>query len=281
MADTSVNIRKPVKYVNGNHKHGEHISLNTAKRIFTQPLISVIVPVYMEEKILDSTLSVYTPELRRKYNVELIVSDGGSTDRTLEITEKYADKIVLHKEKRRQTIAEGRNKGAEIAHGDILVFINGDTVPANVEFFFEYISRIKDADSKHKDAAAFACTVTVAPSEKLFKDTIFYSVHNHYVRLLNKIGIGMGRGECQIVLTDVFKKVNGYNDSFTAGEDFDLYRRISKVGKIHFIKDIVVLESPRRFRKFGYVRIISSWILNSLSVILFKRSVSKEWEAVR
>ena len=266
---------------NGRKKTNGDSKLEPRRKVYSQPLVSVIIPVYMEEKILEKTLSVYTEELRRKYHVELILSDGGSTDKTVEIAKKYADKVVVHKEKRRQTIAEGRNKGAEVANGDILVFINGDTVPANPEYFFEFISGISDKNSKYKNSAALACTVSVAPEEKLFKDTLFYTVHNFYVRVLNKIGLGMGRGECQIVTADTFKKVKGYNSELTAGEDFDLYRRISKIGKVDFVKEIVVLESPRRFRKFGYIRIISSWIINSLSVMFLNRSVSKEWEAVR
>ncbi len=281
MTRYNTNIKTNAQKQNGKLKTNGKAKFEKVKKVFAQPLISVIVPVYMEEKILERTLSVYTAELRRKYNAELIVSDGGSTDKTVEIAEKFADIIVVHNEDRRQTIAEGRNRGADAAHGDILVFINGDTVPANPDYFFSVISNVNENESKYKNVAALACTVSVAPNEKLFKDTVFYTIHNAYVRFLNAIGMGMGRGECQIVMSDVFKKVGGYNDSLTAGEDFDLYRRISKVGKINFAKDIIVLESPRRFRKFGYIRIISSWIINSLSVMLLNRSVSKEWEAVR
>ncbi len=281
MAERTLNTGQKTEHKNGKSLKNDKIEFIPKKKVFSQPLISVVVPVYMEEKILEQTLSVYTRDLRRKYNVELIVSDGGSTDRTIEIAEKFADRIIIHKDERRQTIAEGRNKGAEIANGDILVFINGDTVPANPDYFFDFISGLKESKSKYKNYSAFACTVSVAPSEKLFKDTLFYTVHNFYVRILNKIGMGMGRGECQIVMSEVFKEVGGYNSLLTAGEDFDFFRRISKVGKISFVKDIVVLESPRRFRKFGYIRIVSSWVINSLSVMFLNRSVSKEWEAVR
>ncbi|MFA6570546.1 MAG: glycosyltransferase, partial [Bacteroidota bacterium] len=93
------------------------------------PKISVIIPVLQEEKILEKTLQAYTQELREKYSLEIIISDGGSTDRTIEIAEKYADKIVLHEKKEKQTIAEGRNNGARKAVGNVLVFINGDTIP--------------------------------------------------------------------------------------------------------------------------------------------------------
>lgn len=281
MSESSVNILNKIKLPVGKPKANGTPAASKKVRTFGQPLISIIIPVYQEEKILEKTLSVYEKSLLHKYNVELIVSDGGSTDQTVSIAKRYADKVVIHSEQRRQTIAEGRNKGAEAANGDILVFINGDTVPANPELFFDIISGWLDSNNKLSNASALACAVTVEPEEILFKDRVFYTLHNFYVRLLNELGMGMGRGECQIVRAEVFKDVNGYNDKLTAGEDFDLFRRIAKRGKIKFANELLVHESPRRFRKFGYVRIIISWLINSIAVMILNRSVSKEWEAVR
>lgn len=246
-----------------------------------EPMISVVVPVFKEEKILANTLSVYTPELRKKYNFELIVSDGGSKDNTLNIAKEYADTIVTHNLQRKQTISEGRNNGAAIARGKTIVFINGDTVPENPDLFFDYIYRWTSKNNEINKSAALACKVNVIPEEEIFRDKIFYTFHNLYVRILNFIGLGMGRGECQIVNSDVFKKIGGYNTKIVAGEDFDLYRRISKLYKVEYINKLKVFESPRRFRKYGYLRILMSWTLNSLSVWFCGRSVSDNWEAVR
>jgi len=265
---------------NGTIKHlYEFISYN--KKFVEFPKISVIIPVLQEEKILEETLKIYSDNLRKKYKFELIVSDGGSTDKTIEIAKKYADIIVRHNETRKQTIAEGRNKGALVSSGDILVFINADTIPENPEKFFDFITQLTDENHKYSKFGAIATKVNVAENERLLKDSIFYFFHNFYVRFLNKIGFGMGRGECQIIKRTVFEKVGGYNPKIIAGEDFDLYRRISGVGKIGFVNELVVHESPRRFRKYGYMKILISWIVNSLSVIFFGKSVSDEWEPVR
>ncbi len=91
----------------------------------------------------------------------------------------------------------------------------------------------------------------------------------------------MGRGECQIVLKELFKQVNGYNSEIVAGEDFDLFRRISTITKVKFDPQIIVLESPRRFRKYGYFRTLSYWLLNALTIMFFGKSFSKEWETIR
>lgn len=242
-------------------------------------LISLIIPVYQEEKLIESQLLKFPKELRKKYNFELIVSDGGSTDRTVEISRKYADLVVVHSYSYRQTISEGRNRGAEASKGGTLVFLNADSYPENIEEFFKFIRAW--ANLKNDDTAALACYVSGFPEEIILKDKIFYTLHNGYVSLLNSVGMGMGRGECQIVRRGAFFQVGGYNNSIVAGEDFDLYRRINKVAKVRFAKELVVLESPRRFRKYGYIKTIWYWSLNSITVIFYGKSVSKEWEAVR
>jgi glycosyltransferase involved in cell wall biosynthesis len=243
--------------------------------------ISLIIPVLQEEKLLDETLSHFTKDLLEKYNIELIVSDGGSKDRTLEIAKKYTEKISEYIGEQRQTISAGRNAGAKISEGEILVFINGDSYPENCEEFFGEIKNWANGKGKFRNCIALTCWVTVPPEVMLLKDRVFYAIHNRYIMLLNFMSIGMGRGECQIVRREYFERVGGYDESLAAGEDFDLFKRLAKLGKIGFIKDIKIFESPRRFRKYGYFKVIMQWIVNSISVMIYKKSVSEEWDPVR
>ncbi len=245
------------------------------------PAISIIVPALNEEKLIERTLCCFPEELRARYNIELIVSDGGSHDRTVEIASEWADIVVVHTEQRRQTIAEGRNRGAERARGDLLVFINADTVPRNPEEFIRGVLETSAAFDQGLREVAIACPVEVAPEERRLADTLFHGFFNNYVRLLNAIGLGMGRGECQVIHTPTFRSVGGYESGMAAGEDFDLYKRLARRGRIGHRWDLCVYESPRRFRRYGYLRVVSRWTLNGLMVIFFRRSMSKEWEEVR
>jgi glycosyltransferase involved in cell wall biosynthesis len=263
------------------NKLTDEIAENNTKKQDDSLKISVIIPAFMEEKLLAKTLSIFTPELKSIYNIEVIVSDGGSTDTTVAIAQEYADIVVVHSLPERQTISQGRNRGAEKASGDILMFLNGDCTLVEPVNFFNYIKDWYLRNNEIPGCDAIACKVGVSPDEILFKDKVFYFLHNNYVRFLNFIGFGMGRGECQIVKKAIFNKISGYDETIAAGEDFDLYRRISKIGKIKYTSKLVVHESPRRFRKFGYIRILWSWTLNSMSVMFRGKSVSNEWEAVR
>jgi len=238
---------------------------------------SVIIPTLNEEKLLPKILKQLTEKkLNEKIDYEIIVSDGGSRDLTVKIAEEFADKVVVSKENH-QTIAKGRNDGAKIASGDILIFVNGDIIFENAEKFFQFI---KDR-FENSNYAAMTCKVKVFPDEEIISDRLFHGFYNTYFKSLNIFGMGMGRGECQVIRKNVFEKIGGNREHLIAGEDFDLYMRIKKEGKILFADEICVFESPRRYRKFGYFNVTFSWLKNSVSVVIKKKSISLEWEQVR
>lgn len=243
------------------------------------PAISVIIPTRNEEKLLGDCLKQFTPELKERFGIEVIVSDGGSTDATVAIAEKNADHIAIHENTlHRQTIAEGRNSGAALSSGEILVFLNADTkIPNIVQFFALILARMKSDLSLQ----ALAVKVQVMPEERIFSDKLFHGYFNQYIRFVNFFGIGIGRGECQIVRRTVFNTIQGYDKNLPAGEDFDLYKRIKSIGKIKYDGNLLVYESPRRYRKYGYVKVYSEWIRNGFSVLFRKKASSKVWEEVR
>lgn len=239
---------------------------------------SIIIPALNEEKLLPGLLKQLTSsELKHKYNYEVILSDGGSIDNTVNLALDKVDIIKVHNSTSRQNIAMGRNDGAFYATGEILIFINADIRFKDTEEFFLYVEK----KFYCKDYLAMTCNVKIFPEEEILLDRIYHYCYNAYFGFLNNVGTGMGRGECQIIRKDIFNKLGGYNVELAAGEDFDLYRRVKKLGGILFSKDLYVYESPRRFRKFGYARVTLSWIKNGFSVFFKNKSISKEWEQVR
>ena len=84
----------------------------------TPKKISVIIPILNEAKILEQTLSQLQPELKAH---ELLVVDGGSTDGSAHIAEKYGKVITSEPGRAKQL-----NTGAAAAIGDILIFLHAD-----------------------------------------------------------------------------------------------------------------------------------------------------------
>jgi glycosyltransferase involved in cell wall biosynthesis len=239
--------------------------------------ISVIVPTYNEEKLLNAMLGQFTPELRERHSVEVIVSDGGSTDATLDIARAHAFQVVENSDHVKQTISVGRNRGAARAKGEVLVFLNADTLVKDIDLFFRRIAE----EIRNESVAALTCSVEVYPSERRTADVLFHGFYNWFFSMMNRVGMGMGRGECHVMRREVFERARGYADRIAAGEDYDMFRRLEKLGRVKFLREIVVYESPRRFRKYGYAMVTASWFLNFLAVFFFRRSILNEWKPVR
>ncbi len=240
-------------------------------------MISVIIPTLSEKRLIEQALRQFDADIRRKYNLEIIVSDGGSDDGTVQIAKELADQVVIYNGEARQTIAGGRNNGAVKAQGDLLFFLNADTLIDDPDGFFAGINKVMS----DPDVLALTCYVRVYPEEEKLSDKVFHGVCNRFFDVVNTVGIGMGRGECHVIRRSVFEEVGKYNSTLVAGEDFDLYSRIRRKGKITFMRDRYVFESPRRYRRYGYHRVAFDWFRNALSVKLLKRSVIDEWTPIR
>ena len=238
-------------------------------------------PTLNEEKTLADVLRPLRDHAEA-LGLDLVVSDGGSTDGTLAIALALADRVVTHTGSERQTIAAGRNAGAreaEAGPADVLLFFNADIdLPSNVAAF------LHDLIGAARTYGAATCRVTVDPRHARRSERFVLGACNALYWAVNRLRIvGMGRGEVHAIRRDVFDAVGGYREHLAAGEDFDLYKRLLRqpgVG-IAFLWRHVVYESPRRYRQRGLLRTMLAWALNATWVALHDCSRSTEWEAVR
>ncbi len=95
-------------------------------RLVDPPEISVIVPVYNTEDYLRQCLDSLSAQTME--NIEIIVVDDGSTDRSPKICDEYAEKdprmIVIHREN--GGLSAARNSGLDIAQGEYVLFVDSD-----------------------------------------------------------------------------------------------------------------------------------------------------------
>lgn len=90
------------------------------------PSISVVVPSYNQGEFIEETLLSI---IGQQYpNLELIVMDGGSTDKTVDIIKKYESHISYWHSRQDNGQGDAINKGFEISSGDILCWLNSDDV---------------------------------------------------------------------------------------------------------------------------------------------------------
>lgn len=89
--------------------------------------ISVVIPVFNEEKHIKQVLTALTENTVAPY--EIILADGGSTDRTVEIVKRNFPQATVLKNKKRHA-AGGRNLGIRQARGEVIAFTDGDCIVA-------------------------------------------------------------------------------------------------------------------------------------------------------
>jgi len=90
------------------------------------PLVSIITPSYNQGQFVEETIQSV---LNQTYpNIEYIFVDGGSTDQTMQIVDKFKDKInvIIHEKDKGQ--ADAINKGFKLAKGELVGWINSDDI---------------------------------------------------------------------------------------------------------------------------------------------------------
>lgn len=88
--------------------------------------ISIITTNYNTDKYLEETIKSVLNQ-KGDFELEYIITDGGSTDNSLNIIKKYKDKLKYISEKDKGQ-SNGINKGLKMATGDIVAFLNADDV---------------------------------------------------------------------------------------------------------------------------------------------------------
>ncbi len=238
--------------------------------------ISFVIPTLSEEQFLEKTLANLN---NLSISHEIILSDGGSKDRTLEIARRYTNKIVVWGESRRQTFGEAKNAGAALATGEFLVFIDADVIIPSPQAFFEEFLRVFNANPK-----LLASTVPLKPlaENHSLVDAFFCAPLNwFYVISNNLFHSGNSSGEFQMIRRSAFEKIGGFATHLAAGEDNDLFRRIALHGRTMSYRKLCARHSLRRAHKWGWTKTYYVWIKNGFSVMFRNKAAYKEWAIVR
>jgi glycosyltransferase involved in cell wall biosynthesis len=241
-------------------------------------MISIIIPAYNEEKNIAQTLQKFRQEFTA-VPYEIIVSDDQSTDATAALAAPYADKVVLCPPGRHTTIGGARNRGAAATRYDYLVFLDSGVVIPDPNRFFKSIVAGFLADPR---LLGLTVKLRIDPAVATRADNFFYWLIDFWIRLnVNWLGWGYTYGKFQAVRADAFKQAGGFDETLVAAEDSDLFHRLSRLGRTHWNPALTVFHAGRREHAWGWPRLLFVWVINGLSMAIFKRSVTKEWGQIR
>ncbi|WP_420485281.1 TIGR04283 family arsenosugar biosynthesis glycosyltransferase [Iningainema tapete] len=215
------------------------------------PKISVIIPTLNEVGNITAAIASTQPST----NVEVIVVDGGSEDKTVAIAQSLGVKVISAPRGR----AAQMNAGARVATGEILLFLHADTLlPPE----FDVMVR-KALQQPTTVAGAFALRINASQwSLRLVEWGV-----NWRSRFLQ-----MPYGDQAIFVTNKIFHQIGTFPNFPIMEDFEIIRRLRCIGCITIIK-VPVLTSPRRWQKKG---VFKTTLINQIIIIAYLLGISPE-----
>ena len=228
--------------------------------------LSVIIPVFNEATYLPSTLDSIqraSAHLRDRsdVDVEVIVVNNNSTDETAAVAESMGATVVGEPV---QGIGRARNRGACVAEGDVLVFVDADVAvpPTLFEAIYTAMS----------DPACVGGGVEVEYRPR----RLIVRLYLRYWRQLARL-TGMVQGATQFCRRSAFESVGGYDENVWMGEDVNFFWSLKKLAKetgqrVQVVRSPRVLPSTRRFDKLPVWRVLL--FTNPLFITLFRRSKS-------
>ena len=208
----------------------------TNKKDKFNPLVSIIIPVYNGENYVSEAID---SALAQTYNnVEIIVVNDGSEDRTDEICKSYGNKIKYIK-KENGGVASALNCGIDAMNGEYFSWLSHDDLymPDKVLKEIELLNDLNDKET------IIGCNVDVVNSSKsLIK-------HNHIPNSAKRSVTGYlafdqttGLNGCSLLVNkSLFKKYGYFNINLKVTQDYDMWYRLAKNVKFEFVDDALVL----------------------------------------
>ena len=217
---------------------------------------SIIVPVLNEAEKIEGVINSLQ---KLDGDKEIIISDGGSTDETLEKLKSFDNIIVIHAKSGR---AFQMNEGADVSTGNVLWFLHADSLVST--------SSLNDIEQAISEGAVGG-----------FFRLYFYDVDDKFMKFIERTSHTRAKNFCLIfgdqglfLKREIFFELGGFAD-VALMEDWEISRRLKGFHKQGLIRALNTLigTSARRYVKNGRLR---TWLKMNIVKALYILGVKTE-----
>jgi len=209
-------------------------------------MISIIIPTLNEEKFLPRLIDSIKKQSFIDY--EIIVSDGGSSDNTKDIALKNNCKFIVDTE--HHSPSWQRNNGAAVAQGDVLLFLDADSVLQD-----DFLERVIP-EFKNRNLCGAGFYFNFNPNKLSY--VVFSVLANFFAffrQYISPVSVGAGL----VSNKAAHDSIKGFDVDIVLAEDYDYCRRLARYGKFRIIKSCRLLYSSRRIEKEGWLNTALKW----------------------
>jgi len=231
-------------------------------------LVSVIIPTYCEEQNIERCLQSIQKQVFEKDRIETIVVDSNSPDNTRAIAQKYATRVLNLKAR---GVSKARNVGAQKARGNILLFLDADTI-----LDCGFITEIYETFTDSKVVCVVGTMTGLERSgavNNLFK-SMHYGIVNWISALTAHLGFPFFPTVCCACRKSVFHMVGGFDERLAVAEDLIFSLKMGKIGKCLVNRRAKAYTSLRRVMKNGRMKNYYIYFRNYFRVFVLNK---KPW----
>jgi len=241
--------------------------------------LSVVIPAYNEEKFIGPCLKAVRKEAARSgHDVEVIVVDNASTDRTSEVASGFPGVTVVREPCK--GLSRARNTGCRHAHGELIMNVDADCLMPR-----GYITRILPHFRNPRLALLSGPFFYYDMPPHAQIGSMFFYLLQFFPNVIGQRILGLGaiaQGGNFIVRRCMLEKAGGFNTEIAFyGEDTDIAIRLSRVGLVRFSMRLMMRTSARRLLKDGILSAGYFAGINIIFMIFFGRPLTREHTDVR
>jgi glycosyltransferase involved in cell wall biosynthesis len=236
--------------------------------------LSVVIPAFNEEKCIGPCLEAVRKEASRSgYDVEIVVVNNASTDRTAAIASRVPGVKVV--DEPRKGLSRARNSGALASHGELIANVDADCLMPR-----GYIDNVVRQFAKTPRLALLSGPFfyhDLPPTAQIVSQLffLFQFLPNIVGQRILRMG-AVAQGGNFVVRRTMLDKVGGFDTSILFyGEDTDIAIRLSRVGLVRFSMRLPMKSSGRRLLKEGMLRAGWRGALNVIFMLFWGRPLTR------